>query len=147
MEFPIPPHFRVLFPALLLIPFVSEAGAANNPLDPWQWQNRILLIDRRDAQPENWLTLLRSHASDIEERHLIWFMLTDSGIRTNTPHTFPKNFSDNLQQRYFSDPEIKAVLIGKDGGLKMRQAKLDLEEIFARIDSMPMRRAEMRRQE
>jgi hypothetical protein len=38
------------------------------------------------------------------------------------------------------------VLIGKDGGIKARHSEdvFDLERIFTLIDSMPMRRAEMR---
>jgi hypothetical protein len=37
------------------------------------------------------------------------------------------------------------VLIGKDGGIKAQQSEggFDLERLFALIDSMPMRRAEM----
>jgi len=37
------------------------------------------------------------------------------------------------------------VLIGKDGGEKSRQSgKLDIEQWFDQIDSMPMRQREMR---
>ncbi len=37
-------------------------------------------------------------------------------------------------------------MIGKDGGIKARYSKdvFDLERIFTLIDSMPMRRAEIR---
>jgi hypothetical protein len=38
------------------------------------------------------------------------------------------------------------ILVGKDGGVKLdRQDRTSLEEIFALIDSMPMRQQEMRR--
>ena len=41
----------------------------------------------------------------------------------------------------------KLVLIGKDGTVKMeQQAVLHMADLFARIDRMPMRRAEMRQQ-
>ena len=37
------------------------------------------------------------------------------------------------------------ILVGKDGGEKLRRSEpVDLEDIFALIDSMPMRRREMR---
>jgi hypothetical protein len=37
------------------------------------------------------------------------------------------------------------ILIGKDGGEKIRQgSSVDLKEIFAIIDAMPMRQQEMR---
>lgn len=35
-------------------------------------------------------------------------------------------------------------LIGKDGGIKSREASLNLNGIFSRIDAMPMRMREMR---
>ena len=39
------------------------------------------------------------------------------------------------------------TLIGKDGGQKWRQSEpLDMETLFALIDGMPMRQAEMREQ-
>ncbi|MDS1309234.1 DUF4174 domain-containing protein [Marinobacter sp. F60267] len=36
------------------------------------------------------------------------------------------------------------LLIGKDGGIKSREPSLDLDAIFRRTDSMPMRIREMR---
>ena len=39
------------------------------------------------------------------------------------------------------------VLIGKDGGVKLRSDDAGLDQIFDLIDSMPMRQAEMREQE
>ena len=41
--------------------------------------------------------------------------------------------------------QFVVVLIGKDGGEKLRRThRVDLGEIFALIDAMPMRRQEMR---
>jgi hypothetical protein len=40
--------------------------------------------------------------------------------------------------------EFQVVLIGKDGGVKLRQEEpISLADLFALIDSMPMRRQEM----
>lgn len=44
-------------------------------------------------------------------------------------------------------PDFEVVLIGKDGGVKARTSDLSaLEDFLALIDTMPMRRAEMRSQ-
>lgn len=139
--------FRFLLPTLFWLPFATETTAANDPLHPWQWQNRILLLEAHHGSSDEWLPLLQSHAPGINERHLLWFMLTDSGMQTNAGQTLPESFAGALHKRYFSDPEIAVVLVGKDGGVKMRQEKLDLGAIFTRIDAMPMRRAEKRHQE
>ena len=42
-------------------------------------------------------------------------------------------------------PVVIAILVGKDGGVKLRQnAQVKLNDIFALIDAMPMRQEEMR---
>lgn len=44
--------------------------------------------------------------------------------------------------------EYAAVLIGRDGGEKLRASEpIPAEELFARIDEMPMRRRELREQQ
>jgi len=45
-----------------------------------------------------------------------------------------------------SDKTFEIMLIGLDGGVKLRQSKfLSNEDLFARIDQMPMRRDELER--
>ena len=40
---------------------------------------------------------------------------------------------------------FRVVLIGKDGGVKLRQEEpISVADLFALIDSMPMRKQEMR---
>ena len=51
-----------------------------------------------------------------------------------------------LRRRYRAPVgEFRLLLIGKDGGVKRSEADaVALEEVFAQVDSMPMRRREMR---
>ncbi len=44
-----------------------------------------------------------------------------------------------------ADGPATALLIGKDGGVKLRRGRLSVAEICAAIDRMPMRRQETRR--
>ena len=46
-----------------------------------------------------------------------------------------------------ADGPSATVLVGKDGGVKLRRSRLSVAEICAAIDAMPMRRQEMRRRE
>lgn len=47
-----------------------------------------------------------------------------------------------------SDADFAAILIGKDGGVKLRTAApLSGDRLFASIDAMPMRRDELRREQ
>jgi hypothetical protein len=121
-------------------------GSPSNPLDPWQWKQRILLVDGRADDLDDLLLLMEAEQAGIKERHLLWFILTGHGVRTNTDDPLPEAFAEKIIKDHFEGSDAKAVLVGKDGGVKMREPYLDLAEVFARIDSMPMRRAEMRRQ-
>jgi hypothetical protein len=57
------------------------------------------------------------------------------------------NERDFVVQIQFGTKSFSVVLIGKDGGEKLRRAiPLSPEELFAVVDAMPMRRAEMRGQ-
>ena len=50
-----------------------------------------------------------------------------------------------MQLRSKEQPEFEMLLVGKDGGGKARTSDPDaLEDFIAQIDTMPMRRAEMR---
>ena len=54
--------------------------------------------------------------------------------------------AEMLRRRFEIEKDsFVVILIGKDGGVKMvREDRLSLQEVFDRIDSMPMRRQEMR---
>lgn len=77
--------------------------------------------------------------------------LNDDAYRTQAALLLPAlaglNERDFVVQIQFSTKSFSVVLIGKDGGEKLRRAiPLSPEELFAVVDAMPMRRAEMRGQ-
>ncbi|WP_237068222.1 DUF4174 domain-containing protein [Microbulbifer guangxiensis] len=129
---------------LLVHPLCAEDRGMEN-LDSLQWKNRILIVRAPVAGSDAEKTL-RAAATEISERHLVWFLITAEGMTSNYTGAIAGGFREMLLQRYFTDGATNVVLIGKDGGVKAREASLDLEAIFKRIDSMPMRQEEMRRQ-
>jgi len=57
------------------------------------------------------------------------------------------DYGDKLRKRANCDGDLEFVLIGKDTGVKMRWTNdFTQEDLFSRIDAMPMRRFEMRQQ-
>lgn len=121
-------------------------------LNDYRWQNRILLIYAEhpsDLVYSEQISHFAEHHAGIEERDL--FVIS---IFTDEPSLFGKkemdeNSTKQMTSRYFSDtPEFRLILIGKDGGVKLREDELvTTEDLFGLIDSMPMRRSEMRRGE
>ena len=111
-------------------------------IEAFKWKNRLLIIHQKDAEAEH-LKNLKAEDKAIRDRHLIWMIIRDGKVTSNYKGDLPNAFPTTLQKQYFRE-DTTAVLIGKDGGVKARYKKLNLEKIFALIDTMPMRRREMR---
>ena len=126
---------------LLLLTMLLPLSA--NPLKPYLWKNRILLVHSNQQLVE-----LSKQKADLADRDLLIFRLSE-----NTP-PLPNEVSLTAKERkelrdlYKVDKKEQAtfILIGKDGGEKARQKKtLDLAKFFALIDTMPMRKSEMKK--
>jgi len=113
-------------------------------LAPLRWKNRVIvywLPDRNDQRTV--AGLIAAQEEGIKERELV-FISTASGEVLPKHLHLDESGRSRLQTRFFSGKKPGFVLIGKDGTVKHRQdLSLDLDEMFARIDSMPMRQREM----
>lgn len=107
-----------------------------------QWSDRVLLI----FGDKDYRLQLNAQLDGINTRHIKWFLFNKEEVLSNHTHGVSKEFSNEVMSRYFVEG-VAVVLIGKDGGVKSRQAELDLSLIFETIDSMPMRLQEMQQQE
>ena len=144
---------RLIHPALLSLLYVivqqQPAAAAEQPggagaigsLVELRWRHRIVLV-LESADVDRDVATLRAHASDLDERDTVWFLLRGDAISTNFPGKLDRDFALHLRSRFGSGPPV--VLIGKDGGVKLQAEYLDPQAIFSHIDAMPMRRREMR---
>jgi hypothetical protein len=145
----LPKHvFRILLCALFLT--LSTAQAMDFPFKQYQWEHRLLLVHGDSkASVQDLRSALEGAGADIAERHILWFVAGPDNLFSNAslpPGDERRNpiHAALVQQKL---PAERVLLIGKDGGVKGRYDSLDLDAIFTRIDGMPMRRAEMRRQQ
>lgn len=124
----------------------SSFSAQPNPLESYRWDHRIILLSVPPGDVEERVAELVDAEAAIEERQIRWFVLGGDSVATNEPESLDQDFQVALFRRYFAEQNggTQVRLIGKDGGVKLRSTELDLQEIFTRIDRMPMRRAEMR---
>ena len=102
----------------------------------------------REPSVEKVLTRLNGSAPALAERHLIVIQLFSRAISQAAGRPLTTAEVDRLRKALAvgMDDEM-LILVGKDGEIKRREPlQTDLEEIFAQIDAMPMRREEMRRQ-
>lgn len=121
------------------------------PLARHQWQHRVVLVfAQAPTSPaiEEQLAVLRQQQEGLAERDLVIYRVgTEAGIKPSGKKLLPEDVVA-FRQKYAADqPDFRFVLLGKDATEKWRtDEQASVEELFARIDRMPMRRAEMRRQ-
>lgn len=127
----------------------AGVAAAAPPLHPLLWQNRPLLIFAANAgDPElaRQRAIVARHRTGLQERDMVVFEIVGDQVRAvigAAPAASAAAF-----RRYYrvGTTEFRAILVGKDGGSKLRQSTpVDSDRLFRLIDSMPMRRDEMRR--
>ncbi|MGB7394396.1 MAG: DUF4174 domain-containing protein [Pricia sp.] len=117
-------------------------------LGDFQWKNRILLLV--DAKPDSealqsQLSEFTSNRNGLKERSLIIFRVTPDAVYAADESPSEMEAKD-IYDRYDLALDFSGtILIGKDGGSKMKKPfEVSAKTVFDLIDSMPMRRAEMR---
>jgi hypothetical protein len=111
-----------------------------SPLESLKWKNRILIINQDEATVKKF----KDKMDAVQDRDIIIFYIDQEALSS-----FPKNImvsKESLVKYYDIKLEgTESILIGKDGGIKLRKQSAAPKEIFDLIDSMPMRQSEMRK--
>jgi hypothetical protein len=134
---------------------LAAAGAAGVPvaagaLAPFTWDRRVLLAFAAVEGPalQQQRDLLAAARPEFEERDMV-VLAVIGGDRVEALLGSAKGASAAALRERFGVPATEAfaaVLVGKDGGEKWRAARpAEPGELFALIDTMPMRRNEMQR--
>ncbi len=120
----------------------------NAQMEKHQWKERVLLIisksDDNSSAYKQWKSLLKNQ-KEIDDRKLIIYQIFPRYFRTSKDSFFQKNteFYTHFQKEKL---DFQVILIGLDGGKKLRQSKfISTKKIFTIIDGMPMRKAEIRK--
>jgi hypothetical protein len=125
----------------------TEATAMD--LDQFKWKNRLLFVFASAANDPNFGALRREIAAqpaEVTDRDLVVFEILDSGAsKMNGSRLDPQSAAFFRDHFAVGQKAFTLILVGKDGGVKLRRHdRVALAEIFALIDSMPMRKEEMR---
>jgi len=129
--------------ALLALSMSSLAHANNNDLfqtlspsstslDGYRWKQRPVVIFAPSAQDADYVrqrTLLQQHQQALRERDMV--VLSDTRPADN-----------GVLRKELNPAGFEIVLVGKDGGMKLRQTRpVSAEALLSLVDSMPMRKA------
>jgi hypothetical protein len=144
-----PKPMMVVLTAVLACYIFGGQEALSMDLNQFQWKNRLLFIfapEKGDSFFQALQSEISTQPDEISERDLVVFKIFETG----------PSYQENIQidtraaaaiRTKFAAPlgNFTCILVGKDGGIKLRQdSQVKLEEVFNLIDAMPMRREEMR---
>ena len=130
----------------------TESHGASFDPDAHRWRHRLLLVFAiRPADPDvaAQQEALAAQPAALDDRDLVVATLFDEadGVGGGQPITSAQTAS--LRARYgVASGAFTVLLIGKDGGVKLRAERpIGVDAIAGLIDTMPMRQAEMRERE
>lgn len=122
--------YRILYGVL----FISTMGQAQ-ALDSFRWKNRLIVFVSEPANPNlnTQKKLFKELENEVADRDILFLER--------------KVNDEELISRFQLEQNFEGVLlIGKDGGLKFSKPfVVQVQTLFELIDSMPMRKAEMRK--
>jgi len=147
---------RLLLALLAIVPLRALAQDAPS-LASLKDKNRVLLVfASSDRNPEfkQQFDMLFRYAAQMQQRDLVVIpVVVSAGIdpgantlRVQHPPVASDTDQIDLRHRFHVAPgQFEVILVGKDGGEKLRQnTPISAQKLQATIDAMPMRQQEMR---
>ena len=137
---------------LMLIVGNLQMSTANPPselnsLEQLQWEHRVIIINTNTHDSKSIEETIRTQKPEIDDRHIVWFIVSRQAetidITSNYLGTLSRSFHKEVVS-FVNEDHKRVTLIGKDGGIKAQSSSLNLNDIFALIDTMPMRISEMK---
>jgi hypothetical protein len=145
--------FFISYAVILLIVLTvfdsRDAMSTVMDIDQFKWKNRLLFLfapERNDPLFRDLKAEISFRKNEVDDRDLVVFEIFESGPSTmNTTQMDPQTAASLRKHFDLTQQTFALILLGKDGGIKLkRNDRVKLEEIFSLIDSMPMRKDEMR---
>jgi hypothetical protein len=117
-------------------------------LADYVWKNRIVIAFVKSQNDENYKNFRREwygRRQDTSDRDLLLVEISEVGESRLGDTIITPASAGKLRREFEVETGTTAfLLIGKDGTEKLREAEIDLDEIFDAIDAMPMRKREMK---
>ena len=142
---------RLSWAILISIIFLMSSINLQAQLTQHRWNHRIILVfsvNESDSLAIEQMKLLQADQLGLEDRDLVIYQLFQAkGIDPLGKEMTAKEIEKWRRKYQIKSTEFAVILIGKDGGEKLRstQKLLPRDLLYRTIDAMPMRRAEMRR--
>lgn len=135
---------------ILLFPYMMhDTDPIELRLSELRWEQRVVLVFAGDAGDEAYqeqLRILHEAESGLQDRKLVRITFAPGRPARFEGQPITEESERTIRQAFASKDEgFNFVLLGLDGGEKLHSRKpVSTEELFARIDRMPMRARELR---
>ena len=117
-------------------------------LEDLQWKNRVMVIIAPDSTQKFAAPLLNQverYQKDFLDRDMVLIALFSKAVSHMDGKPINELSLKRLKNQFDVATSFRVLLIGKDGGTKLNQTQsTDLNDIFSLIDTMPMRKNEVR---
>ncbi|MCB9290994.1 MAG: DUF4174 domain-containing protein [Lewinellaceae bacterium] len=138
--------YFLLFSSLIML-----KSASGQTLKPHLWEHRVVLLfasSLQQAALQHQSDILTKEKEEVTDRDIKIYVILPEGGEQPDGRPLSAAQAKSLYSTYEVPPGtgFTFMLIGKDGTEKMRKKRpVAAGELFSLIDSMPMRKAEMRR--
>ena len=138
-----------LFISLILISYQPiQFNFQPKELKDFQWRNRIVIVfgeSETSCFYKEQLEILESNPEDLKERKILLLKVSNNNIKDQFGVSYDRNLYSDIRKVLSQKVKFEVILIGLDGGVKLRKSKIVSEQsLFSLIDGMPMRRAEIK---
>lgn len=123
-----------------------------NPIKKHLWEQRVLIVSASSPTNVGYKRqnqLLEKGKKGMKERDLVIYRLYADHWEGPKQEILTHEQAQSIYADYeIAQGTFSVLLIGKDGGVKMRENDIvSTRELFQLIDSMPMRKSEMEKTE
>ncbi|WP_298495593.1 DUF4174 domain-containing protein [uncultured Algibacter sp.] len=137
---------KILF---IIISIISTNKGMSQNITAHQWENRVLLVLTDNADTctfQNQIKELQENENGLKDRKLIVYQIKEDTFSIGLKNEKWQNSSKLYKTYKSTNSPFEVVLIGLDGGIKLRQNYiLTCKKLFKTIDVMPMRKSELKR--
>lgn len=135
---------RKLFLAAALLLASNTQGWSMDSLAHFTWKNRVLVVfgQTEDAKVQKQITTIRAQEAELADRDMVVLHVTQDKVTPIFGNAGGIDAQALTREAGADGKSFEAVLIGKDGGVKLRSEDVvGSVALFDLIDRMPMRRA------
>lgn len=138
---------KLVILSVLFFSISVESIKAQRFFDQFLWKNRlVLVIDNSATRPNEIKQFMAFYKNEAENKNRDLILITLTNNKTFLGfQTITENPQDLLKQLRLKPSFNGVLLLGKDGGIKFKSNSFtNPEDIYALIDSMPMRKQEVK---